>query len=295
MPCGLWRIQRLESDCADYSDDLTYFGEQIFQEKSLYSCSFDPIWTGAGSVLDGYRGGHAAAELQARGWTVAGDPGDLSAVNKIDIWTLEVNLLWLQSGPCGGDLECRGPLEHHLDQPVLVGVVEVAQDREERRHGWMFPVVRLNALDGCLDWNAEFLYAFPLRTKVLAVVGYREGATPLVGRWIRLQFVNGNSVDEVIERGPEIVNRVPKNQRPALERRRLQDRNDDAVTRAVAVHLSRNCIGAVFYPGIKFLIQKACVFVRPLDLGKDAIQFQHEQAIARTSNDGLQRLPVVPQ
>ena len=50
--------------CADYSHDLADLRKQVFKEKSLYSCSFYPVRTGAGSMLDSYRGGHVSLELQ---------------------------------------------------------------------------------------------------------------------------------------------------------------------------------------------------------------------------------------
>ena len=262
--------------CADYSHDLADLRKQVFKEKSLYSCSFYPVRTGAGSMLDSYRGGHVSLELQVRGWILAGDPCDFGAIYQVDVGTLKMMVSGDQPRSLNLNLERDGPLQHNLDQPVLVGVIEVSKDGKERWHGGTRSLVRLDALDSVSDRLAEIRDAPVFRPKVIGCVVDEKCGPSLIRRWIRLQVVNGDRIDEVVERGSQIVNSVPKDQGPSLERWRLQNREDDAVTCAVAIDLQGDCVRVFLYPGIKFLIDKASVFVRPLDLRKNAVETQHE-------------------
>jgi hypothetical protein len=270
----LIRLSTSGSDgCADYSDDLAHLGEQVFQEKSLYSCSFYPAWPD--SVLDRYRCGHAGIELQVRCRTLTGDPCDFSAVYKVHIGAVEADVLGSDPAPTGRDLEVGGALQHNFDQAVLVGIIEVAQDGKERRHEGMLSVVRLNTLDSLPNRQAKVSDVPMLRLKVVRGVIDNESGSPNVGRWVRLEFVNRNSVDQMIERGTQVVDGITENQRPTLERRWLQDREDEAVTCEVAVDLLRECVRVFLYPSMQLAIEQTCMFMRPLHLSEDAIHAQH--------------------
>src|SRR5947209_3893144 len=168
--------------CADYSDDLANLGEQVFKEKSLYSCSFYPI--GAGSVLDRYRGGHAAIKLQVRARTRSGDPCDFRAVYQINVRTLNEMTSKLQQGAGDGPSELGRPLQHDFDQPVLVGVIEVAKDGKERRQDGVLSVVRLNLLDSLADRETKGLNVPVTRPEIVGFILDHEGTFARVGRWI---------------------------------------------------------------------------------------------------------------
>lgn len=255
---------------ADYPDHLTNLGYEV-KDKSVYACSFYSVLAGTRSVVDCYRGGQAAIELQVRARTRRGDPCDFSTVYQIDVGTFQNMTGELQQRCGNGPLERDRTLQHDLDQSVLVGVIEVAEDGKERRHGSVRSVVRLNALDRLTDGQTEFLDTPVLRPKVIGSVVDQECRFPLVGRWVRLEFVNRNRVDEVIERRTQVVDRVTEQQGPSLERGRLQDRKNDAVACAVAIDLLRDCVRVFLHPSVQFLIEKASMFVRPIDLGENAV------------------------
>jgi hypothetical protein len=159
-------------------------------------------------VLDRYRGGHAALELQVRRRMLAGDPRDFRAVRQIDVGTFEMMILWSQPGPDGGNVELVGSLQNNLDQPVLVGVIEVPQDGKERRQDRVLPVIWLNTLDGLSNRKTESLNVPVIRPEIVGCVLDHEGAFARVRRRVRIQFMNGNGVDEMIKRAPKVVNRV---------------------------------------------------------------------------------------
>src|SRR5665213_2905663 len=146
-------------------------------------------------MLDGYRSGQAAVELYVRAWTWSGHPCDFSAVYQIHERTLESMPRKFTKRPCDGEIGRDVALQDDFDQPVLVGVVEVTQDGEERRHVDVPSVVRLNALNSFTDGTAQIGDTFmrPFRVESVRSVVDRESASPLIGRWVCLEFVNGNS------------------------------------------------------------------------------------------------------
>ena len=69
--------------------------------------------------------------------------------------------------------------------------------------------------------------------------------------------MNRDRVNKMIQRTAQIVNGVTEQQRPPPERRRLQDRDNDAVTCEVAIDLARERVRCFLNPGCQFLVENA--------------------------------------
>jgi len=252
---------------ANNSDDFTNLGDQILKDKSLDSAPF--LTLGTGSVLDAYRQGRAAIELQVRDRTVNGDRAEFIAVYNASMIGIETDILWSRNDVLKRNVD--GSLESDFNQPVLVGIIEVTEDGKERRRSGVLSVVRLNALDRFSDRQAEILDVPILRLEVVRRVINDECGPSLVGRWVRLQFVNGNRVDEMIKSGTQVVDGIAENQSPQCERRRHHNRDDDAMTSEITIHLAGECVRTLVHPGNKLLIQQASVFLRPIYLANNAV------------------------
>ena len=71
----------------------------------------------------------------------------------------------------------------------------------------------------------------------------------------------------------------PSGPRISLRTKWTQDRQDQTVAREVAVDLLDDAVRVLLKPGIDFVVNKAAVFVCPINCGKDAIEPQHDTRV----------------
>ena len=127
------------------------------------------------------------------------------------------------------DLPAHSMVEYEIEHPVLVRIVEFTKDTEEGRKVLVRSIVRLRALDSCLRIRAQSGDSTPLLLKCAGTFrnGKLERPEPLGSSASGLS--DRQCVNEVIERGPEIMDTVASDEGPSVEGRVLTDFDSNAV------------------------------------------------------------------
>jgi hypothetical protein len=152
---------------------------------------------------------------------------------------------------------------HYMDQSMLVTVIEVSDQGQQRREMSVPSVVRLHSLDSCPHINSQRFD--PARREVSSIVEDRKLQLSLVSGGILTSIMNGGGVDKVIQGGSQIVNTVAYHNRPIVKRRRSFDIEDYAVAAAVSVSLSAEDIRFAVHPKPDVGINGLGMFVSPPD------------------------------
>lgn len=155
-----------------------------------------------------------------------------------------------------------------LEQPVFVRIVEVAQDGKERREFRVRSIVRLNILDCCSHTLAERSNAplLPLIREVGGSVTDRKLKDASVQRGITITLNDSNSVEELIQSAPKIVNTISRDQSPTDDRGRFGDIQGDAKTSSLGITLSEQGVRTTFHPSPDLVLDGISVFTRPFEL-----------------------------
>lgn len=144
-------------------------------------------------------------------------------------------------------LEAKLPLSmggrDYIEQAVLVRIIEVPEQPQQGRQIGVRSVVRLYKLDFCPHSAAERRDSFQRPSLELCErIRNRELQFPLVGRRVTSAFSNGDGVNKMIEGGSEVVDAIPGNQCPPVERGLILDFEDDAVAGSIGITLSATSI-----------------------------------------------------
>jgi hypothetical protein len=203
-------------------------------------------------------------EVHLRGRTIANHRKDFCIVFNL---AYEWDCGALGSGreiPREAYIPLQGSGQSQMEQFVLIGVGEVAQDSQERWKGWMRSVVRLRILDSCPNWVAY-------RSKVVPVidgfiepcptVGNGELQSSLMGRRIRRSFMDSDCVNKVVKSIPEIIEGISNQEGPSLQRGSLVHSNDEAMPSAIRVLLFDQAIRVSVRPSQEFIFEGLSVFL----------------------------------
>jgi hypothetical protein len=163
---------------------------------------------------------------------------------------------------------CTGRLsQYDLQQPMLVHVIEIADEFKERRMFWVRSMVRLYSLDCCLHSVTQRSDS-PLATGELfrtagdgksQLVGSRRGRSP--------RFTNCNRVDRMIQSAPKVMDAISGEQRPSLDAGRIQHPQEEGMSGVIGVCLLDGCVRVTLHPGANLILDGLKVFTSPSDLG----------------------------
>jgi len=158
---------------------------------------------------------------------------------------------------------CNGA-ESQSDQVVLVRIVHVAEDSEERRELFVRSILRLYPLNSCPHGGAYIPKSSNVEClpEVFGRISDRESIVGIPGR-VGGGFVTSDGVNKVIQGGTKVGKAVRKHQAPPLKRGRLIDAKEDAVSSVVRVSLSRDTIWVSVKVGPDFILDGLSVFLRP--------------------------------
>jgi hypothetical protein len=197
---------------------------------------------------------------------------------------LEEMRLRKEHGSLEAKLPCRQMLGRYIEQPMLVSVVEVTDQSEERRYVSVPSIVRLQSLDSCLGRCAE---AADLSIPVLGpIVGLRDdwklNTAVIRGRSLTA-ISNGEAVSRVIKRGPQIMNAITGDQRPSIKGRGFTNIENDAVVATLSVELLDGDIGVCVKPRLPFSGVDFQVFLGTANLEDAGGELRSDHAVYRTS------------
>lgn len=156
----------------------------------------------------------------------------------------------------------------HIQQTVLVRIIEIAEGRQDGREVWAESVVRLYPLDSCPHITRERVQATTaLSLKLLGGVGnweHQQSVAP--GRESSIAGNDGELVDHVIQRGANVVDCVSGNQSHARQFRPPENLDVNADDGCISVSLLGESIRCWLSPGRDFRFEGFEVFFCPRDL-----------------------------
>jgi len=262
------------NDCFDFRyEDIQDVGE--FPEFALG-------WPDG--MADGYDKGQLVFVIHIGLWSPEGEVRALCATfYRAD---METDAGWNDRGRndnSGGSFKTELPLSHigddYIEQPVLVNIVEFAEEPKKGRKFSVPSIVRLRSLNACLRLCAEEseppLY---LPSKFFWGVCDRELQSIKVGRWIRSAFFDSERIDSAIESGTEVVDAIAGEERPVVERGRLRNVDDQTVACAVSVTLAGDDVRIGIFPRSKFGLDSIEVFFGTANFQEAAGELRSDHA-----------------
>jgi hypothetical protein len=167
----------------------------------------------------------------------------------------------------GGKTEIELPLadlkNNYVEQSVFVKIVEIAEQGQQGREGWVPSVVRLHSFDSCPHVVAQGLEPPQLLGEVLGTIGDGELQNLFISGRVLSRFVNSESVNEVIQSGPQIVDTIAENQAPSIKSGfRLDVLNNHAVAGAISIDLSADNVRVGVNPSLQFSVESIRMFFR---------------------------------
>ena len=173
----------------------------------------------------------------------------------------------------------RDIVDNYIEQPVLVNVVELAEQGKERRQFGVRSIVRLRSLDSCLRISTKRGNPPLLSSVLLGGACNRELQDIKVRGKVSPTFFDRNSVDKIVQGGAEIMDAIASDERPMLQGRRICDLNDEAVAAALGVTLFGDNIRISFLPFNEFSLDSIEVFFGAAKLEKTTSELRTDHAI----------------
>jgi hypothetical protein len=170
--------------------------------------------------------------------------------------------------------EANIPLNHcresQPEQLVLVYILQISKNREQRRELWVRSIVWLQTLDGCPHWVAnprQTAYGFIRETSGLVANGESE-LVLIRGRVLR-RLVNSDRKDKVVNGASEIVDGISNDKRPSLERWFTTDVRNEAISGKVSICLASDEIRATVFPPSNLIFDGLSMFVGTPELSEN--------------------------
>src|SRR6266481_5124063 len=218
---------------------------------------------------------------------IAGRSGDMtfSYYNGSLVLELHVRLRGINSEPCnfcarfqsllpeiydgpsaaGGQVEIKLPLpdlgRDYIEQPMLVKIIEVAEQGEQGREGWVPSIVRLQSLDFCPSRHTQTLDPPLAFNEIGGGVRDRKLKSSFVSGRIDPAFMDGRRVDKMVKSATQIVNTIPDNARPTIQvRDGLNILNEETVAGTVSVDLLADDVRVAVNPSLQFAVESIGMF-----------------------------------
>lgn len=230
---GAPQKSELQNDLPHLVDDKNHFISEPIHDCGEFG-ELAPI--GSGWMSKGYHDHRFMVVLQIRLRRDGSDPCDFCAifyaapvvvddVTPIGVWRRnEAHLPLLDIG------------QDYIEQPVLVRIIEIAEQPKQRRDFCVRSFVRLYRLNCVQKRGAgdEFEAAIPSIRVVQGVTDNGELDRPFLfdRKWLHSLVANG-SVKHMVESGPEIMNSISSAKRPPFNGRLVCDVDKDAVAASV--------------------------------------------------------------
>jgi hypothetical protein len=148
-----------------------------------------------------------------------------------------------------------------VEQSVFVKIIEIAEEGQQGREGWVPSVVRLHSLDSGLHVGAQGLESPQLFREVFGLVGNGELQNLFIGGRVLPGFVNSKSVNEVVQSRSQIVDTIAENQAPSVKGGfGFNILNNQAVAGAVSIELSADDVRVAVNPSFQFSVERVRMF-----------------------------------
>ena len=153
----------------------------------------------------------------------------------------------------------------YVEQPVLIPVVEVSEQSEQRRKAFVRAIVRLHDLDFCPHATAERPDRSFFPSEQLRAVTDRKGEE--FGLWgrITLGLEDGDGIKEMIQCTPQVVDDITGDERPCDQIGRLENFDYVAVPGEIRACLFNESIRLTINPGADLTLEGIDMCVRAAD------------------------------
>ena len=178
--------------------------------------------------------------------------------------------------PYQAEIPCIDNTVNHLEQLVLVPIIQVTQNGQEWAERWMRAIVRLKRLNDCPHRAANIseIVSGHCGPEVRCVIADGEGEFVFIGGRARSSLLADNGIDQMVESTSQIMDSVSEPQRPSLKRGRFIDSKNNAITGAIAIDSLQNAIRVSVCPGPKLILDGFSVFLAPGQFCPDARQIE---------------------
>lgn len=147
-------------------------------------------------------------------------------------------------------------------QSVLVNIVEVSQESKQREEYFVRSIVGLHGLNGRSHWLAQGFKSPPVALPELFTrVAYGEHKLSLVRRDFLSRFANGDCINIMIERTPQIMHDIAGNERPFMERGFFFNSKDNTIPGKVSIRMVDKTIRVIIHPGFDLILEGVEVFL----------------------------------
>jgi hypothetical protein len=261
-------------------NDSSDFSNEDFQDVGEFGKSA-PVWSR--SMCYGYNEGRLVIVVHISLGRVQSEPCEFcatfySAKQEIDgggnedqlvIWRREAKLPFTDIG------------DDEIKQAVLVDIIEVGKNPEQRKELSVRSIVGLRSLNSCLRPNTKRIQsALPLSGKRSGIIRDGELERFDIGWRIGAAISDCRSIDEIVQDGTQVVNAIAREKSKPVEGRPLVNVHDEPVALALGVTLFRDNIGLRFLPRDQLPLNSVEVFFGSAKFQQGASKFRRDHAIA---------------
>jgi hypothetical protein len=183
------------------------------------------------------------------------------------------------TGVIESQVTLSGVGDDHIEKPVLVKIVEFIEEAEKGRELRVPSIVRLRSLDSCLRSGRKGPNHRQGSVKVSHGASDWKLERPFHRGRVASAIANSESVDKSVESRAEIVDTVPGDQGPSIERRGLLDFDDESVAATLGITLSGDAISLAVLPQNHFSTEDVEVFFGTAKLEQTASELRSDHAI----------------
>ena len=264
----------------DVINNPSDFGNKDFQHVSEFaSCA--PRWPSG--MCYGYNEGCLVLVVHISLWRLHGEPCEFCATfyrtpKEFDCGRDEDSLIIVRPE---AKLPSRNIGDDHIEQPVLINIIEIGEKPEQRRELTVRSIVRLRSLDSCLRSTAQRCNTpldFRIGERLGAVSDRKLQEAPIGGR-IDATLCNGDRIEDAIKSGSEVMDAVSRQKRQLINRRLPFDFDHEAVAATLGIDLSGDSIGLRILPCDEFRLNSIEVFFGTADFQPAASELRSDHAV----------------
>jgi hypothetical protein len=252
----------------------------FFRQGMYDNWRFRPAIAGrSGDVSYGYYKGCLMLELHVELRRTNGEPCNFCAL--VQPLSREIHN---RLSATGGQFEIELPFanlgQNHAKQSVFIKIVEIAEQGQQGREGWVPSIVWLQSLDFCLHGKAQGLKAPDLLRESIVAVGDGKLQTPVLRGRVLSGLSDSSGVDEMIQGGPKIVNAVADNARPLIQSGLDSDFfKDHAIAGTISIDLLADDVRVAINPSLQFSVESIGMFPRSPELDPATSKLRSEHTL----------------
>jgi hypothetical protein len=193
----------------------------------------------------------------------------------------------------GGQLEVELPLpdlgHDYIEQSVFVKIIEIAEQGQQGRKGWVPSIVRLQSLDFCPHRNTQTLDAPFAFDEGRRGVSNGKLERPFVGRRINSVLMDSCGIDKMVKGAPQIVNTISDDAGPTVQiGEGFNVFDNKAVAGTIGIDLSADDVRVAVNPSPYFSVEHICMFFGPSEFEPATSKLRSEHTLVLCTDSRVQ-------